>query len=253
MKKEKKEKVVINLSLFVFRIISIILIVMSCSYIFNWYSENKKNNDILNDLLSNVQTVRESKIEKQDTIKKIEIDFENLKTKNSDTIGWIKIDKTSVNYPIVKTKDNSYYLTHSFDKTKNSAGWIFADYRCNSDFSSKNTVIYGHSRKNGSMFGTLKNMLKPDWYKSNSYINISTSKKDNTYLIFSMYTIEAETYYTTTEFSSDDKYESFLKTLTKRSIHNFNIDVNKDDKIITLSTCSGISNNRIVVHAKLVK
>ena len=119
-------------------------------------------------------------------------DFSNLIAKNSDTVAFIHVNNTLINYPVVKTNDNSYYLNHSFDKKKNTAGWIFMDYRNSIDELSDNTIIYGHRRLDGTMFGTLKNILLPFWQsnKDNYVIFISTLKENYLFQIFSVYVIE---------------------------------------------------------------
>ena len=106
----------------------------------------------------------------------LEVDFNDLLTKNSDTVGWIEVKGTNINYPIVKTTDNSYYLSHAYDKSKNEAGWVFMDYRNNAINFDQNTIIYAHSRYNGTMFGSLKNILSSSWYtnKNNYIIRLST-------------------------------------------------------------------------------
>lgn len=76
----------------------------------------------------------------------INVDFRELKNKNNDTVAWINVNNTNINYPVVQTDNNDYYLTHSFDKTNNEAGWVFLDYRNDSSFSDKNTIVYAHSR-----------------------------------------------------------------------------------------------------------
>ncbi len=110
----------------------------------------------------------------------IDVDFSKLKEKNSDTIAWIKVNGTNINYPIVKTTDNDYYLNHSFDKTYNDAGWIFMDYR-NTLNNDKNTIIYGHGRLDKTMFGTLRNILKSSWLNNtNNYVIKMSNDKENT-------------------------------------------------------------------------
>lgn len=89
----------------------------------------------------------------------IDVDFSELKEMNSSIAGWIKLGGTNINYPFVQGNDNSYYLTHSFNKSGNQAGWIFLDYRNNKDEYDKNTIIYGHALQTGSMFGSLKDVL----------------------------------------------------------------------------------------------
>ena len=96
----------------------------------------------------------------------LEVDFNELLSKNSDTVGWIEVKGTNINYPIVQTTNNEYYLNHAFDKTKNDAGWVFMDYRNDAKNFDQNTIIYAHSRYNQTMFGSLKNILSSSWYNN---------------------------------------------------------------------------------------
>ena len=184
----------------------------------------------------------------------ISVDFNELLDKNKDTIGWIKVNGTNINYPIVQTDDNDYYLTHAFDKTYNDAGWIFMDFRNNIDNLSNNTIIYGHSRLDKSMFGSLKNITKSNWYKNkdNYIIKLSTPNKNTMWQVFSVYKIPTESYYITTEFGNNDEYQVFIDTISKRSIYEFNAKPNINDKILTLSTCAD-GDKKVVMHAKLIK
>lgn len=183
----------------------------------------------------------------------LSVDFNKLILQNTDTVGWIKINGTNINYPFVQGKDNSYYLNHSFDKKKNYAGWIFGDYRNNMDNMRANTIIYGHNVLNNNLFGTLPRVLKKSWYtnEDNLIINISTPNKKMIWKIFSIYEIEPEAYYLRTIFD-DDEYETFIKTIKDRSIYDFGDIITTSDKILTLSTCDNSGKYRIVVHARLV-
>ena len=185
----------------------------------------------------------------------LSIDFTELLAQNPDTVGWLQVNNTKIDYPVVQSSDNSYYLDHSFEKQYSGAGWIFADYRSNFTNLEKNTVIYGHGRKDNTMFGTLDDTLSSSWYTEpeNQIIKLSTPKKDMLWQIISIYTIPAESYYLTHTFESDETYNKFLNTITSRSIYDFNAKVTASDHILTLSTCLDNSGNRIVVHAKLVK
>lgn len=178
--------------------------------------------------------------------------YNELKSINSDTIGWISVANTKVNYPVVQTTDNEYYLNHAFDKSKNIAGWIYVDYRNNMDNISKNTIIYGHSIKNGTiMFSSLIKTLNSNWYNNEENLNINFSIKgqDVNWKIFSIYTIEKTNDYLYTDFSTDDEYFSFINKLQSRSIKNFDSHINKDSKILTLSTCYKDDSQRLVIHA----
>ena len=184
----------------------------------------------------------------------INVDFSELKKKNSDTVAWINVNNTNINYPIVQTSDNDFYLDHSYDKSYNEAGWVFLDYRNDSSFSDKNTIIYAHSRLDKTMFGSLSKTLKPEWYenKDNHIIRISNEKENSLWQIFSVYVIETESYYITTNFNSDEEYLTFLETMKSRSRYDFDTNLSASDRIITLST--GYDDDRkTVVHAKLIK
>lgn len=184
-----------------------------------------------------------------------EYDFDKLKEINTDIVGFIEVDNTNISYPVVKSSDNSYYLNHSYKKEKNNIGSIFLDYRNDLDNLSKNNIIYGHGRLDNTMFGSLNNLLDSSNVdsKESYYITLSTPKSIMTFKIFSVYTIPKEGYYIKTYFSSNKYFKEFLETIMKRSIYNFNTDVNTSDKILTLSTCKDNFGKRVVVHAKLLK
>lgn len=180
--------------------------------------------------------------------------FETLLQKNDNTIGWIKVNNTKINYPVVQADTNSYYLNRDFFKKKNSMGWIFMDYRNNIENLDKNTIIYGHNIKQGIMFGTIKNMMNKSWYtnSNNQIITFNTLNKNMKWRIFSLYQINETEDYLKTEFESDEEYMNFLNMLKNRSKNNFNVELTPESKILTLSTCFSHS-TRHVVHAVLVE
>ena len=184
----------------------------------------------------------------------IDVDLINLKKMNNDTVGWIQVLGTNINYPFVHTSNNDFYLNHDFNKKYNSAGWLFVDYRNNIEEFDKNTIIYGHGRLDKTMFGSLKNTLKNKWYNdtNNHIIKISTENENSLWQIFSIYTIKTTSDYLEIDFSDDIMYESFLNQLKNRSKLNFDTTVSPTDKIITLSTCYN-KTDKLVVHAKLIK
>ena len=181
-------------------------------------------------------------------------DFTKLIEQNNDTVGFIHIRNTNINYPFVQTTNNDYYLTHAFDKSYNEAGWVYMDYR-NNNFNDFNTIIYGHGRLNKTVFGSLKNTLNKDWQldKDNYILTISTPKKNSVYQIFSIYTIKAESYYIKTDFYNEKEKETWIEEMNNRNISLMHSPANMNDKIITLSTCLNNNDERIVVHAKLIK
>lgn len=183
----------------------------------------------------------------------INVDFNSLKRTNPDVVGWLKVNGTNINYPFVQSSDNDYYLTHSFNKSYNGAGWVFLDYR-NNGTNNKNTIIYAHGRSNKTMFGTLKNVLNNGWLNNtNNYvIKISTKTENSLWQIFSVYRIPTTSDYLQKNFNDETEYQNFLDMIKDRSSHNFDTNVASTDNILTLSTCYNNS-DKMVVHAKLIK
>ncbi len=186
----------------------------------------------------------------------MDVDFTELKNKNSDVAGWLTVGGTNINYPVVQTTDNDYYLTHAFDKSSNRAGWVFMDYRNDKNSYGKNTIIYAHNMKDKTMFGSLKTLLTKDWYnvEENRIIKMSSEKYNTLWQIFSVYTIPTTNDYIWTDenFTSEAQYQAFLDKIIGRSYTNFKTSVNSSDRVLTLSTCHG-SEKKLVVHAKLIK
>ena len=177
--------------------------------------------------------------------------IEDLLKINGDTVGWLRVNNTKIDYPVVQNKDNnSYYLNRDFRQNKNSMGWIFMDYRNNPDNLDKNTIIYGHNIKTGIMFGTLKNTLSSSWYrnKDNHIISFNTKNETINWKIFSLYRTNVTNDYLDMDFDTDEEYANFINMLKSRSVYNFETEVTTNDKILTLSSCVGTS-QRVVIHA----
>lgn len=247
-----------------------ILVIVFCAIkILSWGKDNKKTSSLI-DSISSDTSIKEvddddSELVSEDSDKSsdywyyitfplIDVDINKLKSKNSDTVGWINVNNTNINYPFVHYKDNDYYLNHSFDKSYNEAGWVFMDYRNSINLDNKNTILYAHSRLDKTMFGSLSKTLHSSWFtnRDNHIIRLSMEKENTLWQIFSVYKIKEESYYITTEFSSDSDYSKFLDTIKNRSIYDFNTKISTEDRVLTLSTCYSDS-ERTVVHAKLIK
>ncbi len=182
--------------------------------------------------------------------------FEELSNINDETVGWITVNKTKVNYPVVQHTDNNYYLKHDFKKNNNAYGWIFMDYRNNIYNMSDNTILYGHnSVKDAMMFGSLRYTTNESWYKNseNQIITFNTKVKNMKWRIFSIYRIPVTNDYLYANFADRNEYQTFLNTLKGRSIYDFGVEVNSDDHILTLSTCGTSVAQRMVIHAVLIK
>ena len=255
----------------VFLIFFLSIFSFSAYKVYSWYNDNKEVDNLSDDVLKNTKVKEKKDNNNTENVNPpdnrdndywnyikmslLEVDFNELLAKNSDTVGWIQVKGTNINYPIVQTTDNSYYLTHAFDKTKNEAGWVFMDYRNDAVNFNQNTILYAHSRLTGSMFGSLKNILESSWYtnKNNHIIRLSTPTENTMWQVFSVYTIPKESYYITPNFNSNEAYQEFLNTMKSRSEVEFSAEVNTNDKILTLSTCKDNFGNRVVMHAKLIK
>ena len=184
----------------------------------------------------------------------ISVNFDDLLKINNETKGWIQVNGTNINYPFVQTNNNDYYLTHSYDKSYNQAGWVFMDYRNDTINYDKNTILYAHGMNNKTMFGSLRNILNSSWYNNtnNHIIKLSTPTENTLWQVFSVYHIETTNDYIQTEFTSDEEYQTFLDMLKGRSAVIFDTTLNTTDKILTLSTCYN-KTDKVVMHAKLIK
>ena len=225
--------------LIILTIIAIFSFIKIIIYYINSYQNKKANQELI-----------EKSIEKIDN--KFKINYSKIN--NEDVVGWIIMNQNKINYPILKSNDNDFYLTRDYNKKHNQSGSIFMDFR-NNDFKDKNTVIYGHSMLDGTMFGSLREMFKKGYFdtKNNNYIKIyDLNSKETTYQIFSYYIIDTEDYYITTSFTTEEQYKTFIDKITKRSYKNFNIKIDTTSQILTLSTCSS-NNKRKVLHAVKLK
>lgn len=237
-----------NKKVFIYLIIIIICIfvmLVSGYKIIEWTKDNQKTKNIssqINELVT---------IDEND---KNNVDISNIYSINSDCVGWIKMESLNIDYPLVQTTNNDFYLTHSFDKTYNKAGWIFVDYRNILDGNDRNIVIYGHNRRDGSMFGNLKNILKDQKNidKKDMKILLVINNKIQEYYVFSAYSIPKEKYYLKTYFINDKEFQDYIDRAINNSVIDFNQNVSIEDKILTLSTCADNNKDRVVVHAKII-
>ena len=183
----------------------------------------------------------------------LKINFNRLKEKNSDTIGYIYSDGTPINYPIVQGYDNQHYVTHRFDGAYSSFGTIFADYRQAGDFSENYTVLYGHNMDNGSMFAELLKYRTQDYYDNHKEMLIHTSDKKYTLSIFSGYVASVEDFC----YTAIDEYVdmgSLIDYAKSCSYFESDVEVSSDDKIVLLSTCAyDFKNARFIVFGKLTE
>ncbi len=181
------------------------------------------------------------------------INFVDLKKVNSDVVAFLRVNATNINYPVVQTTNNQYYLDHSITKKISTAGWVFSDYRNQMNNLGKNTIFYGHDMLNRTAFGTIKEMFSEQYAQGGDYlITTVTEQYQYRWQVFSLYISSPEAYYLKTDFSLAGEFAEFVQTITKRSMYQFGVAVGEQDHILTLSTCNE-ENNRRVVHAKLIE
>lgn len=219
------------------------------------------------DAVSKEEATSSSEEEVQDVVEEepsmiqvsFDMDYASLKEINGDLIGWIIYEPIELSYPVVMDKGNDYYEHYSFENEKNVAGAIFLDYLCKPNLKGFNSIIYGHNMRNGTMFGSLNNVLdNPDMIKENPYFYIFTENEALMYQIVSGYYTNAssDTYKLSLDVTLDEmkKYVSYMEDVsTFKDEDFFKEEVTEDLKLCTLSTCHGVqSNSRTVLHGKLV-
>lgn len=217
-----------NKVLVIILILISLIVFFSCLYLFlKDFFELKENNEANENLIEDSIQINEETLE---TI----IDWEYLKSINTDIIGWIEIEDTNINYPILKDK-NLYYLKHSFDNKYNNNGSIFTTNE--SPFIDDETIIYGHNMKNGTMFSNLGQYLNKDFLDLHSKIKIYTPECNYEGTIFSVYSIGIETESNNIKSLSFDEKIDYYKKASKYNVKN-NVEI---CKIVKLSTCSYIN------------
>ena len=241
------------------KVIIIIIAIAIMSYsgyqLLDIYSEYAEGDKIYDDAASEYVVVNFNNKEESTNQNKpsILVDFDALLAKNQDVVGWIYSENTPINYPIVQSQDNDYYLRRLLDRTYNIAGSIFMDYRNSPDFSDFNTIIYGHNLKTDTMFGSLKEYSSQEYYEKHPIIYLSTPEGDYAIELISSYRTDID----------DDIYilpqsEEELEDLYHRvaQLSNFNADssLQAGDRLVTLSTCSdyGDDDVRYILIGKLI-
>ena len=261
-----------NLIALIIFLVAFVFLIKSGVDLINYFIDTNKTNDEIKEIedVAEIEEVPDSEeteiIEQPEEIPEsnpywdyikmnlISVNFDELLKLNNETKGWIQVNGTNINYPFVQTNNNDYYLTHSYNKSYNQAGWVFMDYRNDTENLDRNTILYAHGMNNKTMFGSLRNILSSSWYNNtdNHIIKLSTPTENTLWQVFSVYHIETTNDYIQTEFASDEEYQTFLDMLKGRSAVEFDTTINTTDKILTLSTCYN-KTDKVVMHAKLIK
>ena len=185
----------------------------------------------------------------------VDVNFDMLKDMNAQAVGWLYCEGTPINYPVVQSADNSYYLNHLYDNQKNSSGARFMDAMNNPELSDANTVIYGHNMKNGTMFASLQNYDMQSYYEKHPVMYYMTRDHDYRIDIFASYETSSDSEAFTMFFDSAQTYSGYLQRIWAKSrIDTSDLPMSEDDNIITLTTCSYSFNNaRYVVQGKVTQ
>lgn len=215
----------------------------------------KKDVDITDPEQSYTVTIEE----KKDT-PPILAKYENLYKKNKKLIGWLKIDDTNIDYPVMQTVNNEYYLDHNFNQEYDKNGSIFLDKDCNAAFPNTNMILYGHHMKSGKMFGNLNYYSKESYYKEHPRIHFDTIYEEGIYDIMFVFRSriynEDEVvfkYYQFIDVNSEDEFYSAMDEMARISLYDTGVRADYGDKLITLSTCdNSAQDGRFVVVAKKV-
>lgn len=188
-----------------------------------------------------------------EAVKTSQIDFSSLEAINEDVVGWIQADGRGIDYPIVLGEDNEYYLTHLFNHEENRIGSIFMDYRNNSDFLDKSSVIYGHYLKDGAMFSSILKYKKQSHYDTYPAMTLYTPEGDYTIELFAGIVHDGNYEFVQFEFNDSGDFLDYIGQLKAQSTFKSEVMVDADDRIITLSTCSyEFDNARYALYGKLV-
>lgn len=180
--------------------------------------------------------------------------LEDLRVTYPDTVGWLSLEGTRIDNPVMQAADNTYYLTRNHKGEDSRGGSIYMDYRNEPDLSDVHTIFYGHVLRNETMFGSLAKFVDESYAKEHSHFVYSNGEEEWTLEVFAAYETTTDFYYIETEFEGN-AFGGFLETIRAKSIIDLDVDVTLEDSIVTFSTCTTSTDDseRFVVHAKVVK
>ncbi len=201
--------------------------------------------------------IRDLAIESDDTDNQFRVNFDELLKINPDTVGWIRFypEPSEINYPIVQGQDNDYYLHNTFSANENTLGAIFLNCENKADFSDKNSIIYGHRMRDGSMFRHLQDYDDKSFWEKYPYFYIYTPDgREITYEIYSAGVVRDTSESYQTEFATEEDFQKFIDLTKSASEYDTGVEVTADDTIVTLSTCTSASDeNRFVVRGVKIR
>ena len=223
---------------FVYSFFLVFLFMMSI-HLYSWTRDGVVSNSLRDEILKN-----SSVQEKEFHYPYLDVDLTPSLSMNSNTVAWIQVEGTNINYPVVQTSNNEYYLNHSFSKEESSAGWVFLDSR--NTLKDQRMILYAHNRLDGTMFGSLVNLLKED--NKNAYLYFNTKDEKMTFQIVSIYVLPESEFSNTLEVNLD-----FLQDILERNQSSIVSSATLSDVILTLYTCYGYGDERLVLNARRVQ
>ena len=261
-KKINKKLRIILIILFLLIFISSIIYI-----IYDYYTRWKNEKDMkelanwLNEtnIVENTENIEENEEEKNNKVllKKLQ----ELKKENSDLIGWLRLEDTNIDYPVVQTADNDYYVKHNFKKEYNELGTIFLDKDCSITKPTANFLIYGHRSKDGQMFETLTKYKEESFYKEHKTFKFSTLDEVSEYKIIAVF--QSKVYYKNQDVfkfyffkdaENENEFNNYIDNIKKLSMYEIEDTATYGDQLITLTTCDYyVEDGRFVVVAKKIK
>ena len=184
------------------------------------------------------------------------VDFDALKSINGDTVAWIRFDEpTQISYPVVKGLDNSKYLKTTFEGNRNAAGAIFVDVDNAGDFTDRNTFIYGHNMKNGSMFAQLRKYKTKEYCDQNPYFYIYTPDgEEKVYQIFAVSIVKDTSRNYQKYYANDIDFADYISYVRQGVLYATGVEVASDDQVVSLSTCTNVrQDERLLVQGVRIK
>ena len=182
------------------------------------------------------------------------LDFDQLKQINSDFVAWLGQAGDDINYPLVQGRDNEYYLNYLFSLKRNKMGSIFMDYRNQPDFSDRNTIIYGHNMRDGSMFSSLSYYQNPNYILQKPHIYLFTSEHTYRIEFFAGLVVDGSYESVRFDFEDDQDFLSYIQTLKAASSFKSSLEINALDRIVSLVTCSyEYDNARYALYGRLIQ
>ena len=254
MKKEETQEKRGRIEIPLYKLILVIIAIISIITIYNTYYKETKTDDILSDIKVDETQITETKTEKM-------LQLEELKKENNDIVAWLEIPNTKINYPVLQTSDNEYYMKHNYKKEKSGDGSIFLDKDYNWDTPSSNLLIYGHNNKNGNMFQDLLKYEDKNYYKEHPTIQFTTVKEDCTYEIIAVF--KSRVYYKSEQnvfryyyfinAENEEEYNNYVEESKKASLYDTGKTAEYGDQLLTLSTCEySQEDGRFVIVARKV-